>query len=134
VHRVGLDGRDLDLSQPGGNDILPDVSPDGQQVAYVRDDGSDRAGQTVYVVGTDGRDRQQASSAFPASEIGYAQLVWAPDSKRLALAVSDNALENYAPMSLYVLQPGAAQHRIAHAKAIMSPAWSPDGRMSRSTR
>lgn len=91
VYRVGADGKDLRRLTDGnryvefrlsaadkhGSTDGPDVSPDGKRVAFVAvKDGV----PNVFVVGVDGRDRQQVTAR--TAPCGRVQ--WSPDGKRLS--------------------------------------------------
>ncbi len=120
VYRVWLDGRRVDVSRSGADDTFPVVSPDGRRVAFV----SDRIGGALhlYVVGTDGNGLERVSSALQTDQSLLQQVAWSPDSKRLAVALPRGVL--------YVIGPDRRQRVVAARPPILlTPAWSPDGRM-----
>ncbi len=120
VYRVWLDGRRIDVSRSSADDTFPVVSPNGLRVAFV----SDRAGGAphLYLVGTDGNGLERVSSALQTDQSLLHQVAWSPDSKRLAVALPGGVL--------YVIGPGRLQRVVAARPPILlTPAWSPDGRM-----
>jgi Tol biopolymer transport system component len=85
IFRVGLDGSDPRLVVPG-NLMLPEVSPDGRHVAFVADQGSERA--TLRVVRLADGGATGFEVALPAWSAGgtidHGRCRWAPDGRALA--------------------------------------------------
>jgi dipeptidyl aminopeptidase/acylaminoacyl peptidase len=104
----------------------PQVRPDGQQIAYVReatDVMTDRAGHSIWLVdvGSGAQTPLSAAGAGPQSSPR-----WSPDGKRLAYIAAD---DKGAP-GLYVrwMATGATARIASLPEAPHTIAWSPDGR------
>lgn len=134
LHRVWLDGHQLDLNAGPSNDTLPVVSPDGTRVAFVSDRGERAQPPTnivhLYLVGSDGHGLQRVSSALSDEQSLGGQVAWSPDGKRLVVAASARAANRIGLLaSLSLITPGKPQRVIARAPIILSPEWSPGGRV-----
>ena len=84
VYLVGVDGKEpLRLTAGKKSETSPRFSPDGEWIAFL----SDREGKKtqVYLLSRRGGEAVKLT-AFPG---GVSDLAWSPDSKRLALVVSD---------------------------------------------
>ena len=103
----------------------PQISPDGSQVAYVRqsmDIMTDRLKSNVWVVGTNGRDHRPLLSGTDS----YSSPRWSPQGDRLAYVSS---AEGRGP-ELYVRWMDTGQTALL-SNLPESPdaiSWSPDGR------
>lgn len=106
------------LTTTAGDESSPALSPDGQRLAYVRDDGMDE----LWLAAGDARGavRATAGGGF-ALELAPA---WAADGGRLAFASSAAGT-----LDVYALVPGGAPERLVGGDAAETdPAFSPDGR------
>ncbi|GGD91455.1 acyl-peptide hydrolase [Tsuneonella deserti] len=102
----------------------PQVSPDGREVAYVRQIGdimTDRNRPSIWLVNTaDERQRPLVTGAG-----GYTSPRWSPDGSRIAYVSSD---EGGAQLWVKWLDSGAASRITNLPDPPESLAWSPDGR------
>jgi Tol biopolymer transport system component len=96
------------LTDPG-EDAMPDWSPDGSQIAFVR--GSDGDSE-VYVIGSDGKgERRIAPGSGPQ---------WSSDGTALLIGVTRGKEAGFAVVTLKPLQVG---RMVRGGSAV----WSPDG-------
>jgi TolB protein len=119
IYIADYDGNNMrQLTGNGSLNLSPDVSPDGNQVAYVsyRDGTSD-----VYVANISARTTRKVvnlkgTNAAPA---------WSPDGRWLAFANS-----NDGNTDIYLVAPdGSGLKRLTSSSGIdTSPTWSPSGR------
>ncbi len=103
------------LTETPGDEFLPRFSPDGQQLAFLRDRGS------LAVAKPDGSEAKTILAHWMPLE--YA---WSPDSRWFAVSREDQA----ANIEILIL-PAAGGEPVnisQHPGFDMSPAWSPDGR------
>ena len=121
------DGGDLTLVSRnpfGGYDAVPQVSPDGTKVVFLRNDPSrqlpGREVGALYVVGLDGTGLRRISPWGQARSSGS----WSPDGQWIAFA---------GPHDLYLVHPdGTGLVRIPTDLGRgmpLEPRWSPDGTM-----
>ncbi|MCA1661234.1 MAG: S9 family peptidase [Novosphingobium sp.] len=102
----------------------PQVSPDGRQIAYVRQSGdvmTDRNRMSIWVVDA-ATGRQRPLVTGPGR---YTMPRWSPDGGRIAYSSTD---EGGAQLHVRWLDTGAASRITALPDAPQSLAWSPDGR------
>ena len=117
VYRLDADGHLVDLSKSPFRDLMPMTAPSGKSVAFV----SNRGGTNrIYLVGIDGTRLRRLES--PPLDTP-AQLVWAPNSKALAV-VSFVAKER-----LTIVGPDRKSKVIARGDVVYNPEWSPDSRL-----
>jgi dipeptidyl aminopeptidase/acylaminoacyl peptidase len=102
----------------------PEISPDGSQVAYVRqsfDVKTDSRRRAIWLVGRDGgKHRPLAGSASSQSSPR-----WSPDGKRLAFVAAD---ADGAQIHVHWLAEGVTARVTNLLDAPSQLAWSPDGR------
>src|SRR5690606_37891931 len=85
----------------------------------------------VYVVSTSGTEAPvklidgQTSTAFESLRILSPGLAWAPDGRRLAVAVKSGPTEAIAVVDVETRR--AEHHRVPSVDAVLSVAWRPDG-------
>lgn len=126
-HKIGTVTATLETIPP-----RPSWSPDGQRIAFVADDGTDRK---LFIAQADGTDRRQV-----ASDPGIREIAWSPDGSEI-LIVSDR------PSLVFVSPDGASRRQVELPPTLLelSPArsewsvifwdglvpdlvaWSPDG-------
>ncbi len=103
----------------------PQVSPDGEEVAFVRkapDDDESYAG-TVYVVSTGGDDLRR----FTIEEGADSQPRWSPSGDRLAF-VSTRGADDDRPQLWVVPTSGGEARQVTNvAGGVSAIEWSPDG-------
>ena len=115
--------------QPGDVYLLrtvsdPQLSPDGNQIAYVvawSDRGSDETHSAVYVARVDGRQRARR---FTQGTRDHSPR-WSPDGRCLAF-VSKRGEKNQ--LFLAPLEGGEPRQVTEARFGVSQPAWSPDGR------
>ena len=96
----------------------PSWSPDGQRIAFVADDGTNRG---LFIAQADGTEQRQV-----ASDPGIREVAWSPDGSEI-LVVSDR------PYLVFVSPDGASRRQLELSPALgegVAPrfvAWSPDG-------
>lgn len=79
----------------------PDVSPDGKQLAYIKD----RNKLMVRDLKT-GKSRQLTDGSTKASRSASFGFVWSPDSRWIALEVNDNKHDPYSDIALLNVETG----------------------------
>jgi Tol biopolymer transport system component len=102
---------------PTGNNLMPEWSPNGNQIAF----GSDRSGVfEVYVVNADGSELHQVTMQ------GGAHPAWSPDGRRLAFTGSGVG----GASDVWVINvDGTGLVNLTNDPAVDArPDWSPDGR------
>ena len=100
---------------PTGNNLMPEWSPNGRQIAF----GSDRSGVfQVYVMNDDGSDLRQLTTE------GGAMPAWSPDGHRIAYTFPSGANDVFAINTDGTGLVNLTNHPAADAR----PDWSPDGR------
>ena len=113
-HRIGTTTSALETIPP-----RPSWSPDGQRIAFVVDDGTDRG---LFIAQADGTDRRKV-----ASDPGIREVAWSPDGSEI-LIVSDR------PNLVFVSPEGASWRHLDLSSVLgeeVAPGWravwSPDG-------
>src|SRR3954452_11523873 len=125
VFRLDANGSRVDLSKSAFRDLMPVVAPDGRRVAFA---STRSGGYGIYQVGIDGTGLRRLDSPPLGKTIDSpAELVWAPNSKALAV-VSGDLKERLA-----VVGPGRKTTVIARAGLIYGTKWSPDSRLVTAT-
>ncbi len=130
VFRVWFDGRKVNLSASPANDEVPVVSPDGSRVVFTSDRGLPElpSGRVrLFEVASSGGKATRLSSWLSNEEYLGGQIVWSPDSRRLAVVTRRPV--NYGSY-LFVIEPGQFQRRILTVDDpgfLLNPLWSPNG-------
>jgi tricorn protease len=103
------------LTRTSERESAPTLSPDGKQMAFLRDDRS------LWVAAPDGTAERKVASAY-----GIDSIAWSPDSRWIAFTAED---EEYNNEVMVVLADGTAPARNVsmHPRNDGNPAWSPDG-------
>lgn len=102
----------------------PQISPDGQQIAYVRrsaDDKEDRWRRNLWIVASSGGDHRALTSG--ARSDGSPR--WSPDGKRLAFVSGESGS---AQIHVRWMDSGQMARLTNLAEVPEHLAWSPDGR------
>lgn len=117
---VGLyrDGQPEPVISSTREDTQPDVSPDGERIAFV----STRSGaHEVWVADRDGRSPRPLTS-FGGPRVSTPR--WAPGSERIVFA----ARQDGAQADLFVIEPDGEIRRLTDAPGDeVAPSWSRDG-------
>ncbi|HEX8459090.1 MAG TPA: S8 family serine peptidase [Pyrinomonadaceae bacterium] len=103
------------------DDMWPEYSPDGTQIAFTSGRGDDLYYQ-VYVMNADGTNVRRVTN----SRTGHsAESAWSPDGKQIAFRTNRDA----GDWEIYVINvDGTNERRLTFsAGADIDPAWSPDG-------
>lgn len=113
----GIDAKPAKLAGLQGFPELPEVSPDGERIAFV-DHLHHRAG--LQTIGTDGSGQHRLFSALLVP-----QFEWSPDGRSIAFA----ALRRWGGgLRLYVVDSdGGTPRRVGEDEVLDGPTWSPDG-------
>jgi len=103
----------------GAIDAVPRISPDGSQVLFVRQEGTERSLYRVPVVG--GEPRKVLDDVWEAD--------WSPDGSRIVIA--RNRISGGASTDFVLIVDAAGQDAREIARldniSLSSPRWSPDG-------
>ena len=102
----------------------PQVSPDGRQIAYVRQSGdimADRNRASIWLVDV-ASGRQRPLVTGPGS---YSSPRWSPDGARLAYSATE---DGQSQLWVRWIEPATASRLTNLPDAPDSIAWSPDGR------
>jgi Tol biopolymer transport system component/DNA-binding winged helix-turn-helix (wHTH) protein len=102
------------------------ISPDGSQIAVVRNDWPQ---QEVWIFSSDGQNSRQLIA--PSSDV-FGTIVWAPHGRKLAFfrykyGFSHHESEN--SIEIYDLQTGQTHVVLSNPALADSMVWSPDGRL-----
>lgn len=122
IYVMDFDGNnEILLTDNDLNDDKATWSPDGSQIAFVRNEETDSISSAIYIMNADGSDQIPLtdSSSFNA----YAP-VWSPDGSQIAfLAIIDNGV------SIYVMNADGTdqQHLLTPNSVNRTLTWSPDG-------
>jgi dipeptidyl aminopeptidase/acylaminoacyl peptidase len=130
------DGRGLTriTSNPGGDDIPGDYSPDGQRLVFVRSDPSQRVG--IFTIGLDGRGLRLISPKNLVVDHEFGGR-WSPSGKQILFVASTD--ESHQRAIWLVNADGSAPHMLpmkpacggemadSSSKSCSYPDWSPDG-------
>jgi dipeptidyl aminopeptidase/acylaminoacyl peptidase len=153
--RVGYDGQDRTqlTATPKHDEWAPDWSPDGRWLAFLANRGGEDAEAQVWVMPARGGEAR----ALTAVAQGVIDFAWAPDSRRLALIISDPVRAAGAPkpknsppivtgrfhfkqdgdgylgaqrshLYLFEIETGQLTQLTSGEHDESAPSWSPDGR------
>ncbi|MDQ1613084.1 MAG: serine protease [Pyrinomonadaceae bacterium] len=103
------------------DDMWPEYSPDGTQIAFTSGRGDDLYYQ-VYVMNADGTNVRRITN----NQTGHnAEAAWSPDGKQIAFRSNRDA----GDWEIYAINlDGTNERRLTYsAGADIDPAWSPDG-------
>ena len=126
IYVMNADGSDVRLLTDGlpGTFRYPALSPDGNRLAFIRDDKS------LYVMGTDGSHMQ----LLAYSHVALGEPAWSPDGTMLAFVRGyDTTSGGYANITscgqeIYVLYLSSGiEVNLTKGLGGTDPAWSPDG-------
>jgi len=100
----------------------PDVSPDGERIAFTTEAPGSPPSPQVFVANLDGSGLHQLTRGLP----DVAEPVWSPDGDRIAfIGLGSDAVRN-----IYVVDVATGRSRRVtdETRDVWSPEWSPDGR------
>ena len=105
--------------EPSLIDSSPTWSPDGQAIAFAREDQMGDTPPGIYVVGADGKGLRRVAARHALS------LDWSPEGASLAFAAGTALGSSAGKLGLLDLQTGAVKEfRLSGA---LDVSWSPDG-------
>ncbi|HEV8217188.1 MAG TPA: hypothetical protein VGP95_15175, partial [Gemmatimonadaceae bacterium] len=111
-------------------DFSPAWSPDGKQIAFVREDASDPAGE-IYVMNADG----SAATRLTFSPGNDLSPTWSKDGKRIAFVSArgsaDPAFAASDAWDIYIMDAASGGNVVRitdQPGADFDPSWSPDGK------
>jgi dipeptidyl aminopeptidase/acylaminoacyl peptidase len=116
------------LSSGPGIDTRPAVSLDGQRVAFLREQGTERSLVVANLDGSDAHELVAVDSSTGLMILPEA-LKWDPQSTRIAISVLDTSGE-YPTASIWIVDAVSGSHTSLLPDslfAVEAPAWSPDG-------
>jgi dipeptidyl aminopeptidase/acylaminoacyl peptidase len=111
------------IGVPGVGD--PQISPDGNQLLYVKSEadwGQDRTVAHIFRVNADGSGTIQLTYG----KEGQSSPRWSPDGRQVAFTANRDDAEG---TQIYLLSAGGGEARrvTSHATSVSSISWSPDG-------
>ena len=115
-----------DLTNTTVEEASPDWSPDGEKIAFMRDemDGA----SSINVMNSDGSGQTRLTD--DALTLGFSQLAWSPVGDKIAFSSSDGI----GTADIYVINAdGSRQIRLTNSPEgdfdvyVGTPVWSPDG-------
>ena len=102
----------------------PQISPDGEQVAYVRngmDIMLDKASGNLWIINSDGGKHKKLTSR----ETAESSPVWSPDGKRIAFISKDEI--HGAELFMYWVSDGKTARISQLERSPSNLKWAPDG-------
>ncbi|MFO8056459.1 MAG: hypothetical protein R6V10_04105 [bacterium] len=118
-------GRKWKLYGKRGLNLAGEFSPDGNMVAFTRENSA--GNMDIYIIGTDGRGLKRVTTS-PSIEISP---TWSPDGKLLAFVSNRSGSPQIYLLDLTKGAESARNRPIRitrQGRYNTSPAWSPDGR------
>ena len=99
-------------------------SPEGQQMAFVRDSSADANSKLIIAHADGSNERVLATLPIP----GYSYPAWSPDGKLIAAAVLEPGGKSLGRIVALDVKEGKEKTLYAATAQMQRPAWSPDGR------
>ena len=99
-------------------------SPDGQQMAFVRDSSSEANSKLIIAHADGSNERVLATLPIP----GYSDPNWSPDGNSIAATVLEFGGKNLGRVVALDVKDGKEKTLYASAAQLLKPVWSPDGR------
>src|SRR5271169_724828 len=99
-------------------------SPDGQQMAFVRDSSADANSKLIIAHADGNNERVLATLPFP----GYSYPAWSPDGKLIAAAILEPGGKSLGRIVALDVSDGKEKTLYAATAQMQKPVWSPDGR------
>jgi serine/threonine protein kinase/Tol biopolymer transport system component len=99
-------------------------SPDGQQMAFVRDSSADANSKLIIAHADGNNERVLATLPIP----GYSYPAWSPDGKSIAATILEPGGKSLGRLVALDVSEGKERTLYAAAAQMQKPAWSPDGR------
>ena len=120
-------------NQPPGScgpdhlDYSPSWSPDGKQIAFIRNVPAPNFTYTndVFVMNADGSNQRRLTQITQGINVWLSRLAWSPDGTKLAFEGPPVGGDYYGFLQIYVMNAdGSNKHPVGPGQ---NPAWSPDG-------
>jgi hypothetical protein len=124
---INSDGSDVQTLSDTGKNYYPAYSPDGQYIAYVREDNGL---STLYRANADG---SQPVVLMPGqNDAAYVDPTWSPDGKQIAYQYKNFSANNGTRWIIQIIDVDRGSTQIPETfsdptKNSFSPAWSPLG-------
>ncbi len=126
------DGQTFQLSADG---VLPQWSPDGKQLAFMRS-GSNRVSTLVSVNASGGEEKKLAlgelsliaNSVLPYDREEASYFRWSPDSRSLVYGAKKNGLSNFSLIAANGASDAQLTNNTNSNLLLASPLWSSDGK------
>ena len=99
-------------------------SPDGQQMAFVRNSAAEANSKLIIAHADGSNERVLATLPLP----GYADPAWSPDGKEIAATLIEPGGKSLGRVVTLDASEGKEKTRYAATAQMLKPAWSPDGR------
>jgi serine/threonine protein kinase/Tol biopolymer transport system component len=99
-------------------------SPDGQQIAFVRNSSADANSKLIVAHADGSNERVLATLPIP----GYYDPNWSPDGNSIAATVLDLGGKNLGRVVALDVKDGKEKTLYAAPGQLLKPVWSPDGR------
>jgi serine/threonine protein kinase/Tol biopolymer transport system component len=99
-------------------------SPDGQQIAFVRNSQAEANSKLIIAHADGSNERVLATLPIP----GYRDPAWSPDGKSIAAALVEPGAKNLGRLVDLDVSEGKEKTLYAAPAQLLKPAWSPDGR------
>ncbi|MCG6922194.1 MAG: protein kinase [Acidobacteria bacterium] len=129
VKAVGIGTRPIRVTEDEANEVRPVWSPDGRQIAFVRETEHGAAIYTVPSLG--GQERKLIDVEGPVEGYAYflPALSWSPDGKWLAFPekTSEGEPARIVRLALDTLQKQPVTSPPEHTEGDLFPEFSPDG-------
>jgi dipeptidyl aminopeptidase/acylaminoacyl peptidase len=122
---INPNGSGIQILADTGKNQYPAYSPDGEQIAYTRDDGTL---STLYVANADGS--QPRPLMPPVQNAVYGYPTWSPDGERIAYQFIDFAGTDRYNIKIIDVNRGTSQIPETFGdptRSSLRPAWSPSG-------
>src|SRR6516225_8461782 len=99
-------------------------SPDGQQIAFVRDSSAEANSKLIIARADGSNERVLATLPIP----GYMGPAWSPDGKEIAATLSELGGKTLGRLVALDVTDGKEKTIYAATAQLLKPVWSPDGK------
>ncbi|MES2765401.1 MAG: DUF5050 domain-containing protein [Bacteroidota bacterium] len=126
IHCMNIDGtEDITLVPLAANETIPMFSPDGSQVAFLKDVKEDalRHSDSLFIINTNGTGERFIAAGMENVSDYIDVLDWSPDGKKI---VAEN--RNNGNIIMIVTIANGAVEFINNTVTLFSPVWAPNNR------